>query len=444
MEKTNAALAALDAWQVEPDPARFPYDEVVASYHRVGKHFVAPELLEGLDRAREALPQTACPAHRRLARFLSTALDKFDGRYDNPSYLALEQLSMPGADEHTGATAAAHRRDRLLVLLMADMMRVELAAAAGQTDFLPEMRPEPRVTMKRCRHGLRAARPALERLGMEIEIDEGDPIGSARRVCCAVLRDATPDEHRTLQLTALPVSLIHDEYMFFRVLQSYEITFALAGVLIREAVTLTARGRGAAAARSIEEAGAVLGQSSALFSLVGTMRPDAFLAFREFTDGASAIQSRSYKRVESVCRRPDSERFESPAYESVPDVRDEVAAGLPNVDDAMTAAHRGGLIDREECGRICVAKKAFEDAVFKWRKTHVSIAAHMLGERRGTGYTEGVSYLEAGKTIPVFASGCPVGHATRAALAHSGRTHEHLSPRATARSARRSLPAREG
>lgn len=32
---------------------------------------------------------------RQLARFLQTALDKFDGRYDNPSYLALEQLQLP-------------------------------------------------------------------------------------------------------------------------------------------------------------------------------------------------------------------------------------------------------------------------------------------------------------------------------------------------------------
>ena len=331
--QAGGAIAEIRAWQDTPDPASFPYDAVVGEYHRVGKHFVPVELLEALDRVRSELPQGSGRDHTRLVRFLSTALDKFDGRYDNPSYLALEQLSMPGADEHTGSAAAAHRRDRLLVLLMADMMRVELAAAAGQTDFLPEMRPEARVTAKRCRHGLRAARPALERLGIDVEIDEDEPIASAGRVCCAVLRNATPDEHRTLQLTGLPVSVIHDEYMFFRVLQSYEITFALAGVLIREAVTLIASGRGAEAARSIEEAGTVLGQSSALFSLVGTMRPEAFLAFREFTDGASAIQSRSYKRVESVCRRPDGERFESPAYESVPDVRDEVAAGLPNVDD---------------------------------------------------------------------------------------------------------------
>ena len=30
------------------------------------------------------------------------------------------------------------------------------------------------------------------------------------------------------------------------------------------------------------------------------MRPGHFLAFREFTDGASAIQSRNYKLVESL------------------------------------------------------------------------------------------------------------------------------------------------
>ena len=46
---------------------------------------------------------------RSWPRFLDTALDKFDGRYDNPSYLALDQLGLPGADGCPDPGHAAHR-----------------------------------------------------------------------------------------------------------------------------------------------------------------------------------------------------------------------------------------------------------------------------------------------------------------------------------------------
>ena len=48
---------------------------------------------------------------------------------------------------------------------------------------------------------------------------------------------------------------------------------------------------------------------------------------------------------------------------------------------------------------------SFEAAILKWRTTHCSIAARMLGERRGTGGSEGVRYLEQAREIPLFAAG---------------------------------------
>ena len=44
----------------------------------------------------------------------------------------------------------------------------------------------------------------------------------------------------------------------------------------------------------------------------------------------------------------------------------------------------------------------FETALLKWRQTHYRLAVRMLGQRRGTGYTEGVPYLQKTRTIPVF------------------------------------------
>lgn len=408
-ETGEQASAALTKWRRAPDPAAFPYDDVVAAFHDVGKHFVAPELLAELDRIRRGVPR-GCPAHAQLARFLDSALDKFDGRYDNPSYLALEQLGLPGADGCPDPGHAARTRDRLIALLMADVLRFEVATVHGCIDRMPELRPDRRVVGKRCRHALRAIAPALARLGIEVEIDSGDPIASGHRVCRAVLDGASPAERRRLQLTGIPVSLVHDEYMFIRSLQSYEVTFALIAVQLTGAIAALSRGDADRAAAALGAAEAIIRESSPLWSLTATMQTEAFLRFREYTDGASAIQSRSYKRVESLCRRPDPDRLDSSAYASVPEVRDRVIAGQPNIDAALDSAIESGLLTPDGHSAVSAAMHGFEQAIFKWRKTHHSIAVRMLGERRGTGYSDGARYLDEVRTIPLFAGSCPFGY----------------------------------
>jgi tryptophan 2,3-dioxygenase len=42
------------------------------------------------------------------------------------------------------------------------------------------------------------------------------------------------------------------------------------------------------------------------------------------------------------------------------------------------------------------------DTLLRWRQTHYRLAVRMLGERPGTGYTEGTPYLKAVRSIPVF------------------------------------------
>ena len=74
----------------------------------------------------------------------------------------------------------------------------------------------------------------------------------AREVCRTVFADLTPAERRTLRLTAMPVYVAHDEYMFIRVLQSYETTFAVIAVHLRAALRGAGRrSRGPAAARAL-------------------------------------------------------------------------------------------------------------------------------------------------------------------------------------------------
>jgi tryptophan 2,3-dioxygenase len=402
---------AIAHWLSSRNADDFPYDAVVAEFHRVGKHFVATELLEALAAARAALPQVggSVASVRLLDQFLDAALDKWDGRYANPTYLGLSLLPLPAVDDFSDDISAAQRRyDRLFVQLIGDAMRFELAAADGATELLPQMRPDARTTAKRCRLGLQIAGPAARRLGLAEGVDVADPVAAARRLCANLAADLPPAERRTLQLTMLPVSLIHDEYQFIRVLQLYEATFALVAVQLQTAVLALTDGEPALAHQSMLAAERALHEAAPLWSLVATMRAEAFQTFREFTEGASAIQSRHYKLVESLCRRPDVARLDSAAYRSVPEVRQRVLAGQMTLDEAFQAVRAAGHFSSSEVDELEQAMREFAATLLRWRRTHYRIAVRFLGERTGTGYTEGAPYLKSVQAIPVFSS-VPIG-----------------------------------
>lgn len=380
---TAAELPApLVRWLREPVPEDFPYAAVVSEFQRVGKERVAAALLAALVEARA---RTA--ARSPLARFLDVALDKHDGRYDYGSYLAIELFPAP-ADTVT---------DRVVTRLVADALAFELAALDGADVPLPRLRPDRRTVVLRCRHGLRGLARLAARTGGP-DIPEGEPVEAARAAVTAVAEDGTPQETHLLRTTLLPVDTVHDEYLFLRILQSFEMHFAISARHLATVPALLDAG-------DARGAGAVLGdladrfdETAPLFSLLATMQVEAFRTFRLHTEGASAIQSNNYKRLESLCRRPDPGRLESAAYESVPVVRDEVLEGRRTVDEALAslgsspdaAAH----VERE--------RRRFAAAYERWRRTHHRLAVRMLGDQPGSGYTAGVPYLAQARTVPVF------------------------------------------
>jgi tryptophan 2,3-dioxygenase len=209
-------------------------------------------------------------------------------------------------------------------------------------------------------------------------------------------------EHRMLTTTMLPVYTLHDEYLFIRVLQSYESAFALMAMYLRAAIFATATNRLADAITYIETAGQVLIDSRALFSLLGTLQPQAFHEFRNFTEGASAIQSRNYKIVESLCREPDPDRLRSTAYESVPEVKTLIHDGQLSLEQALRTARRRRPVDAGPERALVESMADLSNQLQRWRKTHYSLAVRVLGTKTGTGYTVGTPYLAEVRTIPIF------------------------------------------
>jgi len=402
-ERADAATVELvDAWSREPEPATFPYRQVRAAYLRVGKHHVATDLLSALARARSECDVRSAvdtPDQQLLQAFLNVALDKADELYDYPSYVGLSLLP-PGPQDDLGA-AEAHR-DRWFCWLMTDLLGFERAVLAGKPCPLPSMRPTPELIRKRVHLGLRAMRPALSRLGLTLTSAMTDDEQAERaRDFMAALR--TDDVRLRVELSMLPVYTAHDEYLFIRVLQLFEVTFSQLAFDLGATIAAIAAGDLDAAESCLTAGARMLAESAPLFSLLATMQVMAFQTFRVFTEGASAIQSRGYKMVESLCRKPEPDRLDSVAYHSVPEVRAAVLAGRLTVDEAYRAhCLTGGLSDCD-LARLGKAAARFEAEVLRWRRTHYTLAVRMLGrERSGTGYTEGTPYLGAVRTIPIF------------------------------------------
>ncbi|MER7455908.1 tryptophan 2,3-dioxygenase family protein [Micromonospora sp. NPDC126480] len=418
-------MRALIHWLSGPvEPRSFPYSPVLNEFHRVGKHFVEKSFLALLDSARQAVasqaPGSSDAAHRLLTDFLDVALDKWDGRYDYCSYLALRLLRLHcGPDDPTPAgeaEAGRQARDRLLVRLVADTLAFELAAAAQTTALLPLQRPGPAVVAKRCRLGVRAVAPALGRLGVVGAVRAGAPTTAAAGLHTASHDLEFPGDP-PLRLSMLPVHVTHDEYLFIRVLQGYECLFAGIAAELRAAVTALAGDTPTAAADRLGYAGDLLGTAGPLFSLLATMQPESFRTFRQYTEGASAIQSRSYKLVESLCRTPEPDRLDSVAYQSVPDVQARVRRGQPTIDETYRAAVSDGRLTGADAVLVARRMLAFADVLTQWRRTHLRVAVRMLGSRSGTGYTEGTPYLSSVSATPVFTA---VG-TDRAAAGRHGR-----------------------
>ena len=124
----QTAVSEVAGWRAGGDPEAFPYDEVVAHFHAVGKHFVSGDLLAELDKARARAPEDAEPAAGTVPRHRAGQVRR---PLRQPELSGARAARLPGADGSPDRHHAQRQRDRLLVLLIADMLRFELAAVTA-------------------------------------------------------------------------------------------------------------------------------------------------------------------------------------------------------------------------------------------------------------------------------------------------------------------------
>ena len=321
--------------------------------------------------------------------YLECVLDKHDDRYRYETYLALPVLK-PLISSHQLRLPAP----RLAVFLVADAMRFELCALHGWHRLLPASRPSLDAVRKRLRKGIRFAVPESQGLDYLLELAKRPEEPDKARLLLGTLPVAADqDAALRIAVSVLPVDVLHDEYLFIRILQACEVMFVALADHLRAAIA-GIRGESAELARAaVIAASQCVVQVGRLFSILATMSADSFRHFRQFTEGASAIQSEHYKRFELLCGVPSDQRLESAAFANVPPVQSEARGDPQTLTRAYLDARGQGWFGDAERESIDGALDELEEAHQRWKTTHFRIAGKMLADAPGSGYTAGVPYL---------------------------------------------------
>jgi aminocarboxymuconate-semialdehyde decarboxylase len=222
----------------------------------------------------------------------------------------------------------------------------------------------------------------------------------------------------------------HDELLFIIVHQTYELWFKeLLHDLDAVVANLQAAGVKPGSRDEVYEAARLLRRCTEItrvlveqFTILETMLPTHFLAFRGKLEPASGFQSEQFRELEFLCGLKDEKmlRYHRPTPEahaqlerrlrepSLPDSLFEAlrAMGKLQVDVNATERERFdararailSLYRDERSNRdwidVCERLTEFDELVVSWRLRHIQLVERVIGVRMGTGGSAGSSYLK--------------------------------------------------
>lgn len=222
----------------------------------------------------------------------------------------------------------------------------------------------------------------------------------------------------------------HDEMLFIIVHQTYELWFK---ELLHDLDAVVANLRGAGtnphSRDEVYEAARLLRRCTEItrvlveqFTILETMLPTHFLAFRGKLEPASGFQSEQFRELEFLCGLKDEKmlRYHKPTPEAhallerrlkEPSLHDVFfdalrAMGKLKLDNSATERDRFeararavlSLYRDERSNRdwidVCERLTEFDELVVSWRLRHIQLVERVIGVRMGTGGTPGSSYLK--------------------------------------------------
>jgi len=232
-----------------------------------------------------------------------------------------------------------------------------------------------------------------------------------------------------------PLSGAHDEMLFIIQHQTSELWMKLALHEIGAARSSIAAGALEPAFKMLSRVARIMEQLNSAWDVLRTMTPSDYTRFRDDLGQSSGFQSWQYRLIEFAVGNRNAAMLKPHAHR--PDVMALLAAELarPSLYDvALAALARGGLPvpadvlardvsqpwvadDRVEAAwrTVYAAPEAhwplyelaeklvdFEDYFRRWRFNHVTTVERVIGLKRGTGGTGGVSYLRRMLEVELF------------------------------------------
>jgi tryptophan 2,3-dioxygenase len=232
-----------------------------------------------------------------------------------------------------------------------------------------------------------------------------------------------------------PVSDAHDELLFIVQHQTSELWLHLALHELRSARELIATDQVQPAFKLLSRVSRIFEQLNGAWDVLRTMTPSDYTEFRERLGQSSGFQSFQYREIEFVLGNRNRAMLEVHAHRR--DVLELLEAELarPSLyDEALRFLDRSGLalpkelLDRDvatthvasdavvEAWRRVYADPGrwwtlyelaeklvdMEDYFRRWRFNHVTTVERVIGFKRGTGGTGGVSYLKRMLEVELF------------------------------------------
>ncbi|GAA4548874.1 hypothetical protein GCM10023192_69510 [Amycolatopsis samaneae] len=364
------AAAALGAWSPDRAPESFPYQEVLDHFVAVGRMYAGERVTAPLRAIAVRVPADSWP----LPLWLPSTVDQHNSTYDG--YLLTRLLlSVVDLDDERSVGG-------LLGGLVADTLLAEAAM----------LRSTPgRV----CRARTAAVASVLGRLSSSdgaAPADDREFADHAGRLATAFLAGLGREQALVIGIALLPITRMHDEHMFFRCVQIFEMIYAYLCRRIELAGVALLRGEIVAAGEQLDRAIWWLGLSRPLYRVLTTMPRRSFEIIRVHSDGRSAVQSRHYRRIELLC---------APRPAGPP------AVGLPPVEPVGATLQEIFTSIVDSIGRTTVAPLVcrMADLDRAWRamkRTHWGVTLKIIGDDRGTGGTSGAEYLKRAAEVPLF------------------------------------------
>jgi len=232
-----------------------------------------------------------------------------------------------------------------------------------------------------------------------------------------------------------PLSNAHDELLFIIQHQTSELWMKLAIHEIRSAIKAIRHDQLQPAFKMLSRIARIFEQLNTAWDVLRTMTPSEYTEFRDQLGQSSGFQSYQYRAIEFLAGNRNLALLGPHAHR--PDIMaklEEILAEPGLYDEALLLLARNGFDIGEDARRtdwrvkrtpndeVLAAWKTvyaspakhwmlyelaeklvdFEDYFRRWRFNHVTTVERIIGLKRGTGGTSGVSYLRKMLEVELF------------------------------------------